>query len=328
MTTVTIHSCAELEEALFGRPMTAPRGRLRTHQYLLRGLARAEYPLLTNLQRLGPNAEQCEYHLLRNFQKYAPRFVSRASSIWHWLAIAQHHGLPTRLMDWTASPYVAMHFATVDDSSAAYDGAIWAVDFVEVHRHLPKDFVKVLDEVGSNVFSVEMITRVAPKMEALANGRTPEFVLFLEPPSIDDRIVNQFSLFSLPSCCRITFEELMMRIGASCTKFVIPSELKGQIRSRLDQGNVTERTLFPGLDGISAWLKRRYSLVAEPGSESTPRSAKSAAKPRKKAHKSKTKASDSRKTKALPRSSGKSARPSAKKPTDLRKSRVVPKKRG
>lgn len=264
MRTITVQSCAELEDALFVLPVPAPRGRLRTHQHILRGVPQADYPLTTNLQRLGAEADRCEYHLIRNFEKYATGIYPRPSSVWHWLALAQHHGLPTRLMDWTASPFVAMHFATGDSASAAHDGAIWAVDFVEVHKKLPSDFLNVLEEVGSNVFSVEMISQVVPTLAALTNRRTPEFVLFLEPPSIDERIVNQFSLFSLPSCCRIDLATLIGNIGATVTKFTIPAALKPHIRARLDQANITERTLFPGLDGISAWLRRRYSFVGAP----------------------------------------------------------------
>ncbi|MEO1748606.1 MAG: FRG domain-containing protein, partial [Pseudomonadota bacterium] len=50
--------------------------------------------------------------------------------------------------------------------------------------------------------------------------------------------------------------------GVSCKKIIIPKELKWLVRDRLDQSNISERTLFPGLAGLSDWLKRHYSPSA------------------------------------------------------------------
>lgn len=50
-------------------------------------------------------------HLVRNFRKYARRSFVGGDSIRNWLSLAQHHDLPTRLLDWSYSPYVALHFS-------------------------------------------------------------------------------------------------------------------------------------------------------------------------------------------------------------------------
>ena len=51
-------------------------------------------------------------------------------SVWNWLALAQHHGMPTRLLDWTYSPFVGLHFATDDLALRGEDGVIWRMDFL------------------------------------------------------------------------------------------------------------------------------------------------------------------------------------------------------
>jgi hypothetical protein len=86
-----------------------------------------------------------------------------------------------------------------------------------------------------------------------------KFVLFLEPPSFDPRIVNQFGLFSMMSTPNAQLDEWLVEHHQLYRKIVIPAELKLEIRDKLDQSNITERVLFPGLDGLSAWLARHYA---------------------------------------------------------------------
>jgi HPt (histidine-containing phosphotransfer) domain-containing protein len=62
-----------------------------------RGLSRDVHTLDTGLARLaGQSAKELEQHLLRNFKKYAHRDATPGDSVWNWLSVAQHHGLPTR----------------------------------------------------------------------------------------------------------------------------------------------------------------------------------------------------------------------------------------
>ena len=93
------------------------------------------------------------------------------------------------------------------------------------------------------------------------------FVAFLEPPSLDDRIVNQFALFSLMSSPTATLDAWLEDHPDLCRRLVIPAELKWEVRDKLDQANVTERVLFPGLDGLSRWLKRQYMPATRPAPE-------------------------------------------------------------
>src|SRR5512140_1932297 len=138
---------------------------LRRHRSNLafRGLPDAGWELRSSLSRLGGQYEQLEYHLLRNFRKYAgveaPSEI--ADSEWKWVTVGQHHGLPTRLLDWTYSPLVALHFATADLASAGADGVVWCVDYVCAHEELPQVLREVLRAAGAHVLTVQMLESVS-----------------------------------------------------------------------------------------------------------------------------------------------------------------------
>ena len=256
---VTVTSWNELQDALFQDSWNPQLARYRS-SCVFRGLSDADYRLETTLTRLEGDYVALERHLLRNFRKYAHRDVVERDSWWHWLTVAQHHGLPTRLLDWTYSPFVAMHFATVSLERLDVDGAIWAVDYQKSSKLLPAILRQELDREGSHVFTIEMLTKLAASFADFDALSEHDFVLFFEPPSMDARIVNQFALFSVASKSTLIADELFAKTKTPvATKIIIPSWLKLEVRDKLDQAGITERVLFPGLDGLSNWLKRHYS---------------------------------------------------------------------
>ena len=257
MNTITVHSWSELQETLFAGIWNERLGRYRS-RFAFRGLSDANHILNTTLIRLGGEYINLERNLLRNFRKYAHRSVVEKDSIWYWLAVAQHHGLPTRLLDWTYSPFVAMHFATANVNKFDKDGVIWAVNNVQVNKMLPKKLRKVLKREGANVLTVDMLSETIDSLTTLDALSDKPFVLFFEPPSMDERIINQFSLFSVMSRPSAILNDWLNTQPEIWRKIIIPAELKWEIRDKLDTANVTERVLFPGLDGLSRWLKRQY----------------------------------------------------------------------
>lgn len=263
MNEVLVSNWAELNDALFESTWNPNIRRFRS-TFAYRGLAVENWPLTNSLSRLGAPYPMMEQNLLKQFKKYAhPHIVDRDTE-WHWLSVAQHHGLPTRLMDWTYSPYVALHFATCELEFYKSDGAIWKINFSDVHNLLQKAQTLTLERLGSRIFSIDALAETIQSLDELDTLRSSTFdiAVFFEPPAIDERIINQFAYFSVLSDPYLSMNDWLARPqiagSVSCTKIIIPASLKWEIRDKLDQSNITERVLMPGLDGLCSWLKRHY----------------------------------------------------------------------
>jgi hypothetical protein len=257
MEDIRVSSWNELNERLFETSWNEQLGRFRSN-YAFRGMPNARFDLRTSLIQLGGDYSSHEADLLRNFRKYAYRNAAPGDSLWNWLALAKHHGLPTRVLDWTFSPYVAMHFATETLDMFDLDGVIWSVDYVRTNQLLPDRLKAILEAEDSNVFTAEMLGQAAGTLGDFDSLSDDEFVVFFEPPSLDDRIVNQYALFSLMSSPTSTLDRWLADKPELFRRIVIPASLKWEMRDKLDQANITERVLYPGLDGLSQWLKRYY----------------------------------------------------------------------
>jgi len=255
----TVTSWRELDDAVAAAG-AREHPDIRAHSSLVfRGLARSSYSNRSSLARLGEGFPRLEPHLIRNFRKYAHR-ERPGPTLWDWLSLAQHHGLPTRLLDWTFSPFVAAHFATA--TSADVEGVVWAVDCAAAHRLLPDELRHAIDAMGATVFTTELLAEHAPTLDELDRlGGAEPFVLFFEPPSLDDRIVNQSAVLSAMSSPEASMDDWLEANPGVWHAWRVTPAAKAEIRERLDQGNVNERVLMPGLDGLAAWLRRYYAPV-------------------------------------------------------------------
>ena len=132
------------------------------------------------------------------------------------------------------------------------------VDYHSAHDHLEEALKKRLQDEGAHVLTDEMLSSVIKSFEDVSNPVRSEQVLFFEPPSLSSRIVNQFACFSVQigDCKPMT--DWLRANNDIWKKIVIPGHLKWEVRDKLDQSNITERVLFPGLDGMCSWLSRQY----------------------------------------------------------------------
>lgn len=265
---IQVETLGELVKEVTPTSPDPQSGRLRDCA-VYRGLADATWHLLTCLDRLGtPDVPlhtkgHLEEHLLRNFIRYSrPHLSMPLSNEWEYLVVAQHHRLPTRLLDWTYSPLVAAHFATVERNPGA-NRVVWKVDWKRVHEHF---------NLPPLALTLELLDRVLREkglhspweLFNMANVQEELFLCMLEPPAIDARIVAQSATFTLSSDKTRAVDEILMDCGLSSaiTRFIIPSGKVDYIRDQLDLCSVDERRLFPDLDGIAAEMSRYYSTSA------------------------------------------------------------------
>lgn len=135
-----------------------------------------------------------------------------------WLVIGQHHGLPTRLLDWTENPLVATFFAVDQDGGRKSDAAI----YVET---LPQTVSSTID----SVFDIQNVE-------------------FLFPVHIAKRISAQAGVFTVHHKPTTPYDT------DTLIKLVIPSDLRFEIQQTLDTFGINKASLFPDLDGISGYF--------------------------------------------------------------------------
>lgn len=260
---IIISGWSHLVEEVYHESWKPHLGRFRS-DYAFRGLSDSNYRLESSYLRNCGNQPDLEYHLLRNFRKYARTSEPNLTTTQlRSMVLAQHHGLPTRMLDWTYSPFTAMHFATSNTEKYDIDGVIWKVDFVKVNNLIPEPLKSVLSREKCNAFTVEMLESEFSTLHKFDETIGRGHVLFFEPPSLDDRIVNQFALFSMMTSATDVLDDWLVKHPEVYRRIIIPAGLKWEIRDKLDQANITERVLFPGLDGLASWLKRHYQPKAD-----------------------------------------------------------------
>ncbi|MCQ2771058.1 MAG: FRG domain-containing protein [Clostridia bacterium] len=232
-------------------------------EFLYRGIPDESFKLETTLKRNCKHLQKdLEMPILRNFMKYAAiEDPAIERSVWRQMILGAHHGLPTRMLDWSQSPLISLHFSLTEDNLEhmdAHNCVIWKIDVNELHSLLPETFKNTLAVTKSKYFSVDSLSKVAPDLSSFDRDIGDSGIAIIEPPSIDPRIVNQYSFFSIIPTELNDIEDFFDKNTSNTVKYVIDKNIRWQTRDLLDQQNISERIVYPGLDGLSKWLGRHY----------------------------------------------------------------------
>lgn len=271
--TVHVHCWKDLIDVLSA--VAGPRS-----GFVFRGQARSSWGLESTQDRFarqtGVKGGWVESYILNRFQRLARSYVDRPPAPEDrlgWLALLRHHGAPSRLMDWTRSPYVAVFFALQDtaEPSSNEESVVWALDAEQIGE--------VTDKWLRELFTVPIpANNSSSRSEAwfryLSKGPSPEWCLLpLQPQYAFPRMVEQQGVFlaamaSVPfhKCLDLFFgkyEESGMRYpeGSELTLFrriLIAPDARKELLCELYRMNISSRTLFPGIDG----LVRSLSMLA------------------------------------------------------------------
>ncbi len=281
-----------------GRKYFRGQTKLKTAGYLLKPSI-GRYEQLRNKSFF--EREQLEREILDVFSNHLITYVQHLPrNEWEALAIAQHHGLPTRFMDWTTNPLVALYFATretkSDDDGKPVNSAVYVLiskppRYTDLKRNhqpvvkpVPDSFTTPAGSgSGYEDFGLEeseaQTTTSAPTS---ASGQSPAGETELDktndvtaPPPVPSPFeIKENVIYDPPHisprmraqdsvllACYQPLQELEER---DCLEIIIRHDAHDDIRRRLDQYGVFDKQLFPDLDGIAKWL--RYRVFESNGS--------------------------------------------------------------
>jgi hypothetical protein len=241
-----------------------------SENWAFRGQINADWPLRTAIERTDfiNLRKGIEAEFVAEFQRGATNYLHKDELPEHlieWLALMQHHGAPTRLIDFSRSPFIAAFFAYEQCFvQQDIDVAVWAINF---------NFLKnrALEDLESE-FSTEI-----KENKNLINERLFEKIFYqnnrnlifpVEPFRMNRRYSLQQSIFVSTGNSSQCFINQLNFLGKEISKAVIkielPSVLQKEVLRDLQKMNLNRASLFPDLDGYAASLRLRYNSLKTP----------------------------------------------------------------
>lgn len=241
-----------------------------SENWAFRGQADSSWVLNNAIERTEfiRSRNHIEVDFVREFQRGARNYLSRDETPAHlieWLALMQHHGAPTRLLDLTKSPFIAAFFAyEICNGNRENFVSVWGVhiDYLKNRalQLISQKFGEALRE-SSNLINETLFEKIF-----FANDT--RFVFPVEPFSMNRRYSLQQSIFISTGIAEVPLMEQLGFLGDDLSKAVVkielPSEQKKEALRELQQMNLHRASLFPDLDGYAASLRLRYESMRTP----------------------------------------------------------------
>jgi FRG domain len=200
-----------------------------------------------------------ELSLIRDFMSHAesrrvgcPPLSDRLG----WLLLARHYGLPTRLLDWSSSPLIALYFAVGDASQESCDGCLWSVVAGHVNQACTGDFRMIAPDEKTIESLLELpfqFTGTDRKAEEYWAGK----VAFTGTREIDPRVLAQQASFSIHGDALDLADDNFDIKTTWRRAFIIPLKAKRNLRHTLEQVGIYKSALFPDLAALAEDIKAR-----------------------------------------------------------------------
>lgn len=256
-----------------------------TPRFIFRGHSSLEYKLLpsifreetTNFSGRTTKYSQLEFNILSDFISEANRFAKgiQSDNYIAWLEIAQHFGVPTRLLDFTENPLVALYFACENISSN--DAAVCVLNVPSYNKKFYSDnSYFVLSNLSKQKVKYIVDSEIVYQDFQTQHYNNPSYLQFpwiYKPCYIEERMTLQSSIFMLWAAQKSDLEYFMEeknfllfdenvnnKEDGILGKIIIPHNIKKHIIEQLNLLGVNEKSIYPGLDGIGKYIKTKYSF--------------------------------------------------------------------
>jgi FRG domain len=242
-------------------------------EWIYRGQARASWTLASSLERSPSLLEldpEIETRFIAEYRKAIRSFKDCSEvpeTTLEWLALLQHHGTPTRLIDCSLSPYVAAYFAFQEEhNDQAEPVAIWCVNRIRFYQaalyYLQDKFETAKWIIRSYLYSTDTFETLFPETGV-------DCVMPFDLARANQRQLNQQAVFLAAMNPHKTLTEQLEFLDYQdkpiVTKLTIPRRDRSGALRDLMKMNITHATLFPGIDGFSRSLNLKYSTLATIG---------------------------------------------------------------